>query len=163
MLWIVDWLPRYDLLSHHKKIHLIESVVRSIRKLKGSQSILCHDAFLSRRLFTISITTQSTIKPSRSNVTNDFVFGTILLDVFHLLLVITIYFLLHFVRYIALTVVFVSNSFSRISFNAAFVHFQRRLFVESCVTTNFQPRLTTRRTTDSIFTVYEYYLPHYHL
>ena len=40
LLWIVDWLPRYDLLSHHKKIHLIESVVKSIRKLKGSQSIL---------------------------------------------------------------------------------------------------------------------------
>ena len=40
LLWIVDWLPRYDLLSHHKKIHLIESVVQSIRKLKGSQSIL---------------------------------------------------------------------------------------------------------------------------
>ena len=36
LLWIVDWLPRYDLLSHHKKIHLIESVVQSIRKLKGS-------------------------------------------------------------------------------------------------------------------------------
>ena len=36
LLWIVDWLPRYDLLSHHKKIHLIESVVTSIRKLKGS-------------------------------------------------------------------------------------------------------------------------------
>ena len=60
LLWIVDWLPRYDLLSHHKKIHLIESVVKSIRKLKGSQSsILCHDLFLSRRLFTISKTTQS--------------------------------------------------------------------------------------------------------
>ena len=40
LLWIVDWLPRYDLLSHHAKIHLIESVVKSIRKLKGSQSIL---------------------------------------------------------------------------------------------------------------------------
>ena len=36
LLWIIDWLPRYDLLSHHKKIQLIESVVQSIRKLKGS-------------------------------------------------------------------------------------------------------------------------------
>ena len=42
LLWIVDWLPRYDLLSHHKKIHLIESVVRSIRKLNVARSMLNH-------------------------------------------------------------------------------------------------------------------------
>ena len=47
LLWIVDWLPRYDLLSHHKKIHLIESVVQSIRKLKGSQSSILHRRVVS--------------------------------------------------------------------------------------------------------------------
>jgi hypothetical protein len=35
LLWIIDWLPNYDRLSHHKKIHLIESVRASIWKLKA--------------------------------------------------------------------------------------------------------------------------------
>lgn len=34
LLWIVDWLPNYDKLSHRKKIHLIESVRSSIWKIK---------------------------------------------------------------------------------------------------------------------------------
>jgi rubredoxin len=33
--WIIDWLPNYDRLSHHKKIRLIESVRASIWKIKG--------------------------------------------------------------------------------------------------------------------------------
>jgi hypothetical protein len=37
LLWIIDWLPNYDLLSHHKKIHLIESIRNSISKLKSKQ------------------------------------------------------------------------------------------------------------------------------
>jgi hypothetical protein len=36
LLWIIDWLPNYDRLSHHKKIHLIESVRNSIWKIKGN-------------------------------------------------------------------------------------------------------------------------------
>ena len=47
LLWIVDWLPRYDLLPHRKKIHLIESVVKSIRNIKGSQSILFYSLVLN--------------------------------------------------------------------------------------------------------------------
>jgi hypothetical protein len=35
LLWIMDWLPHYDKLSHHKKIHLIHAVRNSIWKLKG--------------------------------------------------------------------------------------------------------------------------------
>ena len=56
LLWIIDWLPRYDLLSHHKKIQLIESVVKSIRKVKGLQSILIDSLVLN---LTIAKTTQS--------------------------------------------------------------------------------------------------------
>lgn len=37
LLWIMDWLPNYDRLSHHKKIELIESVVKSIRAVKGME------------------------------------------------------------------------------------------------------------------------------
>lgn len=36
LLWIIDWLPRYDMLSHIRKIRLIESIARSIRKIKNS-------------------------------------------------------------------------------------------------------------------------------
>ncbi len=32
LLWIIDWLPIYHLLSHHKKIYLIENVRNSIWK-----------------------------------------------------------------------------------------------------------------------------------
>ena len=35
LLWIIDELPNYDLLSHHKKIELITSVRDSIWKLKN--------------------------------------------------------------------------------------------------------------------------------
>ena len=35
MLWIIDWLPSYELVSHHRKIHLIESIRNSIWKVKG--------------------------------------------------------------------------------------------------------------------------------
>jgi hypothetical protein len=41
LLWIIDWLPNYDRLSHHKKIRLIESVRASIWKIKGK--FLCFD------------------------------------------------------------------------------------------------------------------------
>ena len=34
LLWIIDFLPNYDKLSHHKKIELITSVRNSIWKLK---------------------------------------------------------------------------------------------------------------------------------
>jgi hypothetical protein len=34
LLWIIDWLPNYDRLSHHKKIQLIESVRNSIWKIR---------------------------------------------------------------------------------------------------------------------------------
>ena len=34
LLWIVDWLPRFDKLSHHKKIQLITSVRDSILKVR---------------------------------------------------------------------------------------------------------------------------------
>ncbi len=36
LLWIMDWLPNFDRLSHYKKIHLIQSVVKSIRQIKVS-------------------------------------------------------------------------------------------------------------------------------
>ncbi len=35
LLWITDFLPNYNLLSHHKKIELITSVRDSIWKVKG--------------------------------------------------------------------------------------------------------------------------------
>ena len=35
LLWIIDWLPRFDKASHHKKIQLITSVRDSIWKLKN--------------------------------------------------------------------------------------------------------------------------------
>ena len=38
LLWIIDFLPNYDFLSHHKKIHLIESVRASIWKIKGEKA-----------------------------------------------------------------------------------------------------------------------------
>jgi hypothetical protein len=37
LLWIIDWLPNYDRLSHHKKIQLIESVRVSIWKINGKR------------------------------------------------------------------------------------------------------------------------------
>jgi hypothetical protein len=40
LLWIIDWLPNYDRLSHHKKIHLIESVRASIWKIKGNSVVV---------------------------------------------------------------------------------------------------------------------------
>ena len=35
LLWIIDWLPHYGQLSHHKKIALIESVRNSILKFNN--------------------------------------------------------------------------------------------------------------------------------
>ena len=35
LLWIIDFLPNYDKLSHHKKIELITSVRASIWKIQG--------------------------------------------------------------------------------------------------------------------------------
>jgi len=37
LLWIMDFLPNYDKLSHHKKIELITAVRDSIWKLKGEE------------------------------------------------------------------------------------------------------------------------------
>jgi hypothetical protein len=37
LLWIVDFLPNFDKLSHVKKIRLIESVRASILKFKGGK------------------------------------------------------------------------------------------------------------------------------
>ena len=67
LLWIVDWLPRYDLLSHRKKIHLIESVVRSIRQLKGSHSILNRYVFLCRQIFHVK-TTGTAVRRKRCEI-----------------------------------------------------------------------------------------------
>jgi hypothetical protein len=33
LLEIIDWLPQFEKVSHHKKIHLIQSVWNSIRKI----------------------------------------------------------------------------------------------------------------------------------
>lgn len=40
LLWIVDYLPDYHLLSHLKKIRLIEKMTRRYRKIIGIVSIL---------------------------------------------------------------------------------------------------------------------------
>ncbi len=39
LLWIVDWLPNYKFVSHHKKIHLIESICASVRKFRERKEV----------------------------------------------------------------------------------------------------------------------------
>lgn len=34
LLWIIDFLPEFAFVSHHRKIHLLESIARSIRKIR---------------------------------------------------------------------------------------------------------------------------------
>ena len=41
LLWITDYLPSYDKLSHHKKIQLIMSVRDSIWKIQGQYFLFC--------------------------------------------------------------------------------------------------------------------------
>jgi hypothetical protein len=38
LLWIIDYLPNYDMLSHLEKIRLIESCRDSIWKIKGEKA-----------------------------------------------------------------------------------------------------------------------------
>ncbi len=39
LLEIIDWLPQFARLSHHKKIHLIQAVWHSIRKINGTLTV----------------------------------------------------------------------------------------------------------------------------
>lgn len=41
MLWIVDELPGYELVSDAKKIHLIDRIFQSIRNIYGEDCFVC--------------------------------------------------------------------------------------------------------------------------